>query len=78
MGTLMGLTHVLETPIPMLMAFRRCTVPLLVMIILSTWLGLASRDDVVMSDIVRKKLAKARINTILSRTIYHGYAVYSR
>lgn len=31
-----------------------------------TWPGLVQRDDVVMSDLVRKKLAKARINTIHS------------
>lgn len=37
-----------------------------------TWLGLASRDDVVMSDIVRKKLAKARINTIYQERFITG------
>lgn len=37
-----------------------------------TWLGLTQRHDVVMSDMVRKKLAKARINTIYAEKFTAG------
>lgn len=37
-----------------------------------TWLGLTQRDDVIMSDMVRKKLAKARINTIYAEKFTSG------
>lgn len=37
-----------------------------------TWLGLAQREDVQMTDTVRKKLAKARINTIYQERFTSG------